>query len=150
MIFDSRGNPVRLVVLIVRDPEAGFIVGAYAVDEPPPDDALDDAALNLYCHQMGVEENEDVERVRRLMSSGRIQAITAVFDSEEVLSFYEPAPDVSNIPITADDVSRMTPDELLGYRDLLLEQSNDYVPDPTVVTHNAEIIADEIKRRLGG
>ena len=148
MIFDAHGTPVRLVVLIAKDPEAGFVLGAYAVDEPPLDDDLDEAVVRLYCHQMGIEEEMDVERVRRQIRSGTIQAITAVLESEEVLSFYEPVPDASEVPLTDDDVMKMSSDELLGYRDLLMEQSKDYVPDPTTMTHNAELIAEEIRRRL--
>lgn len=148
MIFDAHGNPIRLVVLIVRDPEAGFIIGCYGVDEPPPDDELDEAVLRLYCHQMRVDDDAEVERMRRRISSGQVQAVTAVLDSDEVLSFYEPVPDATLVPLTDDDVGRMSADELIGYRDLLLEQSKEYVPDPTVLSHNAELIADEIRRRL--
>ena len=148
MIFDSAGNPVRLVLLIAHDPNAGFVVGAHTIDEPPLDEDLDEAVINLFCHQMAIEDDAAIEQVRRRFSSGTIQAMSAVLEPDEVLPLFEPSLDVSNIPLTEDDVGRMTPDELLEYRDLLMEQSQGYVPDPTALTHNAELLAGEIKRRL--
>ena len=95
MIFDARGNPVRLVVLIAREQDVGFVLGAYAVDEPPADEDLDEALLRLYCHQMQIEEEVDVQRVQRKIQAGTIQAITAVLEPEEVLPFFEPVPGIS-------------------------------------------------------
>ena len=148
MIFDAHGNPVRLVILITKDSESGFVVGAYSVDEAPMDDDLDQSVLDLYCHQMQIEDEEDINKIQDKIYNGTIQAIAAVFESEEVLPFYEPIPDVSDVPLTEEDVSRMSADELIEYRDILLEQSKEYAQDPTLITHNAELIADEMRRRL--
>ena len=145
MIFDAKGHPLQIVVLVAKDPDVGFIVGAYSSTEAPSDEELDEAVVRLYCHQL---QTDDFEGVRRRIDVGAIEAVSVVLESEEVVSFYEPSLDASNVPLTDDDVEGMSSDELLEYRDLLMEQSKGYISDPTLLTHNAEMVAGEIRRRL--
>jgi len=147
MIFNSKGEPVHLVMLVARDEDVGFVIGAYVVDEPPPDDELDAALYGLYCHQTGRSE-DDAAEIEGMVLRGELQAVTATFDPQEVLPFYEPAVDASVIPLTESDVEKMEAEELLEYRDILLEQSKEYVSDPTVMTHNTDMIAEELRKRM--